>query len=135
MKTARVLIEMGEDGTFGAYMPDDNGLPYGVIGEGNTPNEARKDFTDVYNDMRDAACAEGRKFEEVEFKWGYDVPSFLSYYAGLISKAGLARLTGINQSQLSQYISGYRRPSPKTALRIQDALRRLGAELSSVTLT
>lgn len=31
MKTVRVFIERGKDGTFGAYMPDDNNLSYGIM--------------------------------------------------------------------------------------------------------
>jgi len=44
MKTVRVFIERGKDGSYGAYMPDDNDLTYGVIGEGDTAAEAIADF-------------------------------------------------------------------------------------------
>lgn len=44
MKTVRVFIERGKDGTYGAYMPDDNNLSYGVIGDGETAADAIADF-------------------------------------------------------------------------------------------
>jgi predicted RNase H-like HicB family nuclease len=134
MRTVRVFIERGKDGSYGAYMPDDNNLSYGVIGDGMTAAEAIADFKAVYADMKDAAVADGTPFEEVNFEFSYDLPSFLVYYADLISYKGLSRLTGISSAQLSQYISGYRRPSPKTTAKIQSALNAFGNELSHLQL-
>lgn len=48
MKTVQVFIERGKDGSYGAYMPDDNNLPYGVIGDGDTAQAAIEDFKAVY---------------------------------------------------------------------------------------
>jgi hypothetical protein len=84
--------------------------------------------------MKADAQAEGRPFEEVEFTFAYDLPSFLVYYADLISYTGLSRLTGISSAQLSQYISGYRTASPKTTSKIQTALNAFGDELSRLQL-
>lgn len=134
MKTVRVFIERGKDGSYGAYMPDDNNLPYGVIGDGDTAQAAIDDFKAVYEDLKKAAKEEGRPFEEVDFTFSYDLPSFLGYYADLISYKGLAKLTGISAAQLSQYISGYRNPSPKTTQKIQAALHAFGNELSQLQL-
>lgn len=134
MKKVRVFIERGKDGTYGAYMPDDNNLSYGIIGDGDTVENAMKDFLDVYEDMKKFYEEESREFEEVEFVFSYDVPSFLVYYADLISYRGLSKLTGISPSQLSQYISGYRTPSAKTTIKIQKALNAFGNELSRLQL-
>lgn len=134
MKTVRVFIERGKDGSYGAYMPDDNNLSYGVIGDGETAADAIADFKSVYEDMKQAAISEKRDFEEVEFAFSYDLPSFLVYYAELISYKGLAKLTGVSAAQLSQYVSGYRTPSPKTTAKIQSALHAFGQELSQLHL-
>lgn len=134
MKTVRVFIERGKDGTYGAYMPDDNNLPYGVIGEGETATAAIADFKAVYEDMKASFIEEGKPFKEVNFAFSYDLPSFLVYYADLISYKGLAKLTGVSAAQLSQYISGYRTPSPKTTEKIQTALHAFGQELSQLQL-
>ena len=134
MKTVRVFIERGKDGSYGAYMPDDNGLSYGVIGDGDTAAAAIDDFKAVYEDMKASYREEGRPFEEVDFDFSYDLPSFLVYYADLISYKGLSKLTGIAPAQLSQYISGYRNPSPKTTQKIQNALHAFGNELSQLQL-
>lgn len=134
MKRVRVLIERGKDGSYGAYIPNDNHLSYGVIGDGNSADAAIADFKAVYEEMKQAAHNEGREFEEAEFSFSYDVPSFLAYYGGLISFKGLAKLTGISAAQLSQYATGYRNPSPKTTAKIQEGLHALAKELSQVTL-
>lgn len=134
MKTVRVFIERGKDGTYGAYMPDDNNLSYGVIGDGPTAADAIADFKTEYEDMKAYFAEEGKPFEEVEFAFSYDLPSFLVYYADLISYKGLAKLTGVSAPQLSQYISGYRKPSPRTTEKIQKGLHAFGAELSQLQL-
>lgn len=134
MRTVRVFIERGNDGTYSAYMPDDNNLTYGVIGEGDSAADAIADFKASYEDMKVSHHNRGKDFEEVEFAFSYDVPSFLVYYADLISYKGLAKLTGISAAQLSQYISGYRTPSPKTTQKIQTALHAFGNELGQLQL-
>lgn len=134
MRTVRVFIERGKDGTFGAYMPDDNNLTYGIIGDGATAAAAIEDFKAEYEDMKAFFMEEGKPFEEVNFAFSYDLPSFLVYYADLISYKGLAKLTGVSAAQLSQYISGYRTPSPKTTQKIQTALHAFGQELSQLQL-
>lgn len=134
MRTVRVFIERGKDGSFGAYMPDENNLTYGIIGEGSTAAEAMADFKAVYEDMKASFQRNGEPFEEVNFAFSYDLPSFLLYYADLISYKGLAKLTGVSAAQLSQYISGYRTPSPKTTAKIEKALHAFGKELCQVVL-
>lgn len=132
MKKIRVFIEQGAKGDYSAYMPDDDGLDYGITGEGATIEETIADFKAVYEGMKELYREQGRPFEEADFVFSYDVPSFLSYYKGRLTLTGLQSLTGISQSQLSQYISGYRRPSRKTAEKIEAGLRAFAHELSQV---
>lgn len=117
-----------------AYMPDDNHLGWGVHGDGPTASDAIQEFKAEYDDMKAFFKEEGKPFEEAEFVFSYDLPSFLVYYADLISYRGLAKLTGISAAQLSQYISGYRTPSAKTTQKIQAALHSFGQELSQLQL-
>lgn len=67
MKTVRVFIERSKDGSYGAYMPDDNNLSYGVIGNGATAAEAIADFKAAYEDMKTFLREEGKPFEEIDF--------------------------------------------------------------------
>lgn len=113
-------------------MPDDDGLDYGVSGVGDTVSEVVEDFNAAYQEIKEFYAEEGKPFEEVEFVFSYDVPSFLQYYKGLLTLAGLSRITGVAQGQLSHYVTGRRHPSAKTVEKIQNALNRFGGELSKV---
>jgi hypothetical protein len=128
---AKVIIERGSDGTYGAYIADNN-IPYGIIGEGKTVADTVEDFKQGYEDMRNAYIAEGKTFPECEFTYVYDVASFLSMYAYAFTLAGLSRITGIAQGQLSHYVTGHRRPSQNTVKKIEDSLHKFGNEIGSI---
>lgn len=134
MNTVKVYIVRESDGSYSSYMDEKANLPYGLIGEGSTVAEAIDEWNRAYNDMRKFFEEEGMEFVEAQFSFAYDLPSFLLYYAGKLSFAGLARLTGVSAAQLSQYANGYRNPSPKTTEKIQAALHAFGKELSQLTL-
>src|SRR5690554_1090722 len=125
------FIERGNDGTYGVYIDlDDTTLNYGIHGDGATVKEAVDDFNASYDDMKAFHEKKGKEFVEAEFEFKYDVASFLQYYSKIISLAGLERLTGVNQGQLSHYLTGHRKPSKKTAEKIQTKLQALGKELT-----
>lgn len=131
MKQVSAVIERGTDGRYSVYVNDSH-YPYGIIGTGSTVQEAEADFQAGYNDMKAFVEESGEAFEEADFSFVYDVPSFLQEYAFAFSLAGLERITGINQKQLGHYISGYRSPSRKTVRRIEASIRSFCARLSSV---
>lgn len=132
MKKITAFIERGQDGSFGIYL-DDNDLNYSIIGDGKTVDEAKADFYNSYKEMKQLYSDEGKKFEEAEFIFEYDVPSFLDYYASVFSKPALEKITGINQKQFFHYQSG-KKPRKETVLKIQEGLQKLGKELSQVHL-
>lgn len=130
MLTVKVFIERAKDGTYSAYMEDVMQLPYGLIGVGSTVQEAIDDWNNCYSEMKEFFASKNEPFTEAQFNFAYDVPSFLLYYAGKFTFAGLAKITGVSAAQLSQYANGYRTPSPKTTAKIQEALHAFGYELS-----
>lgn len=134
MNNIKVYIVRESDGTYSSYMDEKAGLPYGLVGEGSTVAEAIGEWRRAYEDMRELFAEEGREFVEATFTFAYDVPSFLLYYAGKLTYAGLAKLTGVSAAQLSQYANGYRNPSRKTTEKIQTALNAFGQELSGLQL-
>lgn len=134
MKELKVCLYKEKDGTFSMYIDGDNPLPYGLVGEGETVEEAIREWNKSYYDMKEIFMSEGKEFEDVHFEYTYDVPSFLAYYGSLFTFRGLAKLTGVSAAQLSQYASGYRNPSSKTTYKIQEALRRFGSDLSHISL-
>ncbi len=131
MKKINAIIERASDGTFSIYM-DDNEMDYLITGTGNTAAEAIEDFKSGYQDMKKLFENKGKEFQEAEFVFKYDMASFLNYYSNIISLAGLARLTGVNQRQLSHYLTGRRRPSQQTVEKMQNCIHNFAKDLEAV---
>lgn len=71
---------------------------------------------------------------DYEIEWKLDVPSFLEYYSQYMSLAGMQRVTGINQKQLSNYLNHRSVPRRKQADRIMEGMRKFASNLLSTTL-
>ena len=130
-KKINVVIERGIDGSFSAYIADDN-CEFGCIGEGKSVEETKADFMKAVGEMQEVYAEEGSKFPDVEFDFIYDMASFLNYYAYAFSLAGSARITGVNQGQLSHYVTGRRRPSKSTVEKIEQSLHDFANEIGQV---
>ena len=133
MKKVKAFIERGNDGTYGVYVDlEDDTLNYGIHGDGKTVYDAIEDFKASYLEMKSVYKEEGLNFVEAEFEFLYDTSSFLNYYTNYFSLAGLSRLTGIHQGQLSHYVNGTRNPSKQTIQKINDAIQAFAKNLSQV---
>ncbi len=124
--------------------------------------ERSKDFYDAYSENCDGIYAAGENLEAVkkdvenainiikkeypeeqwpaplrgdyEIEWKFDTSSFLEYYKDYISLAGLEKITGINQKQLSNYLNHRSKPRRRQVERISEGLHKFASELLSVTL-
>ena len=134
MIQVKVYIVREKNGAYSMYADDKAPLNYGLVGEGNTVEEAIADWNGTYEAMKESYAEKGLDFVEAQFSFVYDVPSVLAYYGSLLSFKGLAKLTGVSAAQLSQYSTGYRNPSPKTTAKIQNGLHAIAKELSQVAL-
>ncbi len=131
MRKVRAIIERAGDGNYSVYMDADN-MNYLITGTGKTAEEAIECFKNGYEDTKAYYTSEGKDFEEVEFVFQYDMASFLSYYSKAFTLAGLSRVTGINQGQLSHYVTGRRVPSTRTKEKIQKSIHAFASDLSQV---
>ena len=131
MRKVNAIIERASDGNYSIYSDADD-LSYLITGTGKTVEEAKKSFEDGYEDMRRYYAEEGKPFTEVEMVYQYDMASFLAYYTKAFSLAGLSRITGVNQGQLSHYITGRRTPSTRTKEKMQRSIQAFAADLESV---
>ena len=131
-----VVIEKGLDGTFDVHIGrQTKGLTFGLLGQGDTVQEAIDDFYNSRDEIKAHYNDVGKSFPEtLDFVFKYDTASFLAYYSKIISLAGLGRLTGIAQGQLSHYVTGRRKPSPKTVIKIEKSLHEFAAEIAQVQL-
>ena len=63
-----------------------------------------------------------------------NVAEMLEALSPYISARALARICGINESQMLQYKAGIKKMSPANIARINEKLRAFAAELSGFTL-
>ncbi len=118
-KTVKAIIEMGKDSSFDINMEHLPDYPFGVMGQGATVEEAKEDFLNTYEEMKELMKEQGVEFEELEFDFLYDTTAFLQSLSITFSMAGLARITGIDRKQLGHYVQGVNKPRANTATRIQ----------------
>ena len=131
MKTIKVIIERAEH-NYSAYL---DGVD-GIVATGSSVEEIKMNMYEAINalidECKEFGCEELTGDYELVFKM--DVKSLLDFYSGIFSKAGLERITGINQKQLWHYASGGRKPRPEQAIKLESALHKLGEELLSISL-
>ena len=114
MRRVKAIIERAGGGNYSVYMDDDD-MSYLVTGTGKTAEEAIECFKNGYEDMKKHYAEEGKEFEEAEFDYEYDT-----------------RITGINQGQLSHYVTGRRVPSARTKEKMQHSIHQFAEELKEV---
>ncbi|MBR5925247.1 MAG: helix-turn-helix transcriptional regulator [Bacteroidales bacterium] len=135
MKKVNVVIGRVNEGEYVySVVMEAPEVPFGLNGTGRTVEEAKKDFLDAYKDIVELMAEEGRQYDELEFNYHYDIPSFLEYYAYALSLASLERISGINQRQLSHYINGTSKPRKSTVERFRKNLKAFAEDLQSVDL-
>ncbi len=133
MKQIKAFIERLNDGTFSVYVDlEESTLNYGIHGVGDTAKEAVNDFISSYEAMKKYHSKIKKPFVEAKFEYLYDTASFLQFYTTYFSLAGLSRLTGINQGQLSHYLNGRRNPSKNTIQKIESSVQKFAKNLSQV---
>lgn len=133
MRKVNAIIERASDGTYSIYSDADD-LGYLVTGTGQTVEEAKKFFEGGYSDIKKSYERHNEPFTEVEMVYQYDTAAFLANYTKAFTLAGLSRITGINQGQLSHYVTGHRVPSARTKEKIQKAIHDFASELLTVRL-
>ena len=74
---------------------------------------------------------QNKVFIESDLKITMDLPQFFEFYKVINAKA-LSERIGINQSLLSQYIKGIKKPSSTQTQRILKGVQQVGKELASI---
>lgn len=130
----KAFIEIGLDGTYDVTFGVNNPLPFGSLGQGNSVEEAIADFHNSNIEMKDYYKSINKEFPEFTVEFCFDIQSFLKFYATRLSLAGLEIITGVNQRQLSHYMTGHRRPSHRTVQKIEEAIHKFANELLTINL-
>lgn len=134
MNKVRVIIEKSRTG-FSAYIPD---LP-GCVSTGQSLDEIKDTISEAISyhleGMREDELAIPVEFTgQYELQFTFDVETFLNHYNHIFTRRALARITGINESLLSQYASGMKHPRPAQSKKIEQGLHKLANELLQISL-
>jgi predicted RNase H-like HicB family nuclease len=134
MKTAQVILEKS-DNNYSAYVAELSGC----IATGGTLQETKENIEKAVAFHLEGLKEEGLEIpdifnDEYELVFKLDIESFFEWFSGILTKAALARLTGLNESLISQYANGLKKPSVKQNNKIVNAIHNFGEELLQIQL-
>jgi len=132
MKILKVIVSKAGKGVSG-HLPEIDG--YVIARESvqklkrDLPGGIAFHIDGLYEEERVKWMNEPYNFEYV-FQ---DIPTLLEGYSGLINQTSLARISGINDSLMRQYVAGIKRPSRKVTERIESGLKKYADELRNIS--
>jgi hypothetical protein len=134
MKKIEAIIERSADGTYSVFCLNEK-----FSGMGNTADDAKKDMIAQMQFFKKTAQDIGFAYpecldDEFEVVFKFDPDSLLAYYSGILSLAGLEKVTGIHQKQLWSYLHRKSKPRKSQIEKIERGLHALGSELLSISL-
>ena len=96
-----------------------------------------KNISDVYQNVLEASNLffeeEGIEIRASNVHLEIDLKQFFTYYR-VINAKFLAERIGMNETLLSQYVKGHKKPSRKQTERIVAGIHEIGQELSEINL-
>ena len=133
----QVIVNVGK--TPQGYSASMDVLPGWVLGTNGSFANFKTELRDSIKVFIEWAKEDGDDYPAVfngafEFEYKFDVASLLSCYNGIISRAAISRISGINEKQLGHYICGRSRPRKEQCVKIKKAFHQLGKELLAVTV-
>jgi predicted RNase H-like HicB family nuclease len=134
MNQVVVILEKTNTG-YSGYSPD---VP-GCVATGKTVSEVKALFVEALEFHREGLIEDGESLPEVlqgeyTLVFKIDIPTFFEWMAGVMTKTGIANITGLNRDLVNHYANGRRKPSQKQLLKIERAMHNLGRDLMGVHL-
>ncbi len=133
MEKLVVIVEKTGTG-YSAYLPDVTGIAT-AAGTFDKLRENVKELVDVYIDT---AIEYGDQLPELlkgnyAFEFKFDIRAFMQWMSKIMSQRGLSEIADINESLISQYASGIKKPGPKQLQRIQKAIHHFADDLHAIS--
>lgn len=130
MKTIIATLEWGKDG-YGVWFEE---LP-NVFSFGETVEKAQANAREAIEFSFDGVSdAPDWVKEGFDIAIRFDTAGLLNHYQHIFTKRALSKITGINESLLSQYAMGIKKPRTNQSRKIEDGLHRLAKELQAICL-
>ncbi len=134
MKKIEAIIERANDGTYSIYCKNES-----FSGMGESVEAAKNNMLGAMDFFKQTAIEKGFSYpsfldEDFEIIYKFDTDSLLKYYSGILSLAGLEKITGIHQKQLWSYLHHKSKPRRQQIEKIETGLHTLGRELTAIAL-
>jgi hypothetical protein len=123
MKKYLFIVEKTNTG-LSAYAKDDD---INVGTTGRTMTDLKANILEAFNLLNEHQNKKAISEENIAIQ--LDLNQFFEYYSDLIKAHGVAKRIGMNQSLLSQYIGGDKKPSAKQTKRIIQGLKETAKEI------
>jgi len=125
-----ITIEKGID-LYGAWIDE---IP-GIYGAGGTINDVKADILGAIELYKENNSVVPEILnQDYQIVWKFDTASFLNYISKVFTKAGIERITGINQKQLGHYSSGLKKPRKNQIEKIDSGIRQFVEDLQQIHL-
>lgn len=131
MKLLKVLINKAGNGV-SANLPELDGFLITAPSVATLKKELRES---ILFHIEGLYPEERRSWMEDEYDFEFvfcDIPSLVSGYSDTINQNSLARIAGMNESQMRQYASGIKKPSRKVLKRIEEGLHRYADDIRKI---
>ncbi len=134
MEKIKIFISWSGD-NYAAGTGEINGM---VMATNKTLEGVKESFTGAFEFHVESSLADGDELPAYIIEGNYEldfelkVSALLHKLDGIVTRAALARVTGIDQRQLGHYLQGHREPRPKTCKKIIHGIQQLSQELTAV---
>ena len=133
----KIIVNVGK--TPQGYNAGIDIIPGWVLGMKGSFTQLKKELQESIDIYIAWAKEDGDDYPSVfdgdyEFEYKFNIKSLLCCYDGILSRAGISRITGINERQLGHYICGRSQPRKEQEIKIVNGFHQLGKELLSVSV-
>ena len=127
------VVEKTENG-FSAFLEGVDG----VVAAGKALDEVKKLLIEALEMHIETSKELGELIPEIlngdyEIIFQMDIPSLFEWLSGRISQTGLARIVGINNTLVHQYVTGVKKPGPKQRMKIEQNLHEFAYDLQKIS--
>jgi len=137
MEKIKVLVSWCEK-NYAAITDDYDRLNGIIVATGTTFEKLQKEFESALRFHVEEGSKDGDSFPEwlllgnYELEYELETSALLRRLDGIITRAAIARVTGINERQLGHYALGIRNPRPEKRAQIINGIHQISKELASV---
>jgi predicted RNase H-like HicB family nuclease len=133
MKTVIVIVEKADTG-YSAYI---DGID-GIITVGDTFTELRGNMEEAIDVFLETSKEFNDEIPEIlsgdySLNFKFDVQTFFEWLSKSMTQKGLSDIAEMNETLISQYSTGVKKPGPKQLKRMETALHRFADDLQAIS--